>query len=373
MPGQSDSSARTTREVGVNGTGNNGVGKAPQGPELNRLRTELAPAVLEAVMAKAPAFLWTTDRELRIELTLGGGLLQFGVHPGESAGRTIYEYLGGRDDSLPPIAAHLAALRGESRDYDYEWKGRQLTARTEPLRDESGAAVGVLGIAVDVTDLRLAQKATKEQERELAVARKHEPLARLNRTRLSELTDVYTALLGVSERLQAAVPADDPRHGDVEQLLRVTSRGADLLRDLRDSSGESPLRESRAPVELEGAETILLVDDEPQVRGFVRRALEGYGYRVLEAGLVDEALALGASYQGQIHLLLTDVVLPGMSGPQLAARLAPLRPEMRILYMTGYADDAIVHRGVLSAGQSLLVKPFTSLGLAHEVKKVLRI
>jgi CheY-like chemotaxis protein len=213
----------------------------------------------------------------------------------------------------------------------------------------------------------------KEHARELAVARKHEPLARLNRTRLSELTDVYTALLGVTERLHASVPADDPRHGDVEQLLRVTSRGADLLRDLRDSSGESPLRESRTPVELEGAETILLVDDEPQVRGFVRRALEGYGYRVLEAGLVDEALALGSSYAGQIHLLLTDVVLPGMSGPQLAARLAPLRPEMRILYMTGYADDAIVHRGVLSAGQSLLVKPFTSLGLAHEVKKVLRI
>ena len=61
-----------------------------------------------------------------------------------------------------------------------------------------------------------------------------------------------------------------------------------------------------------------------------------------------------------------------MSGPQLAARLAPLRPEMRILYMTGYADDAIVHRGVISAGQALLVKPFTSLGLAHEVKKALR-
>ena len=107
--------------------------------------------------------------------------------------------------------------------------------------------------------------------------------------------------------------------------------------------------------------------------GFVRRALEEYGYRVLETSAVDEALALGASYPGRIHLLLTDVVLPGMSGPQLAARLAPLRPEMRILYMTGYADDAIVHRGVISAGQALLVKPFTSLGLAHEVKKALRI
>jgi CheY-like chemotaxis protein len=373
MPGQSDSSARTTREVGVNGTGNNGVGKGPEAPELSRLRREISPAVLEAVMAKAPAFVWTTDRELRIEFTLGGGLLQMGVRPNESAGRTIYEYLGNRDDSMPPIAAHIAALRGESRDYEYEYKGRQLAARTEPLRDEAGTPVGVLGIAVDITDLREAQKAAKELERELVVARKHEPLARLNRTRLSELTDVITALLGVSERLQHAVPADDARAADVDQLLRVATRGADLLRDLRDSGNESPVKDARTPIELDGAETILLVDDEPQVRGFVRRALEGYGYRVLEAGLVDEALALGSSYPGQIHLLLTDVVLPGMSGPQLAARLAPLRPEMRILYMTGYADDAIVHRGVLSAGQSLLVKPFTSLGLAHEVKKVLRI
>jgi DNA-binding response OmpR family regulator len=121
-----------------------------------------------------------------------------------------------------------------------------------------------------------------------------------------------------------------------------------------------------------GGETILLVDDEPTVRGFVKRALEHFGYRVLEAGGADEALALGEAYSGHIDLLLADVVLPGMNGPQVAARLAPLRPEMRILYMTGFADDALVHRGVVSAGQQLLVKPFSTLGLAHEVKKILR-
>ena len=144
------------------------------------------------------------------------------------------------------------------------------------------------------------------------------------------------------------------------------------MRELHQALAESPDKDPPVVTSPDGGETILLVDDEPQVRGFVRRALEENGYRVLETSAVDEALALGASYPGHIHLLLTDVVLPGMSGPQLAARLAPLRPEMRILYMTGYADDAIVHRGVISAGQALLVKPFTSLGLAHEVKKALR-
>jgi CheY-like chemotaxis protein len=120
-------------------------------------------------------------------------------------------------------------------------------------------------------------------------------------------------------------------------------------------------------------ETVLVVEDEDAVRELTRRLLARNGYQVLLASGGLAALETARVHPGEIHLLLTDVVLPGMSGPQLAARLAPLRPEMRILYMTGYADDAIVHRGVLSAGQSLLVKPFTSLGLAHEVKKVLRV
>jgi two-component system, cell cycle sensor histidine kinase and response regulator CckA len=120
-------------------------------------------------------------------------------------------------------------------------------------------------------------------------------------------------------------------------------------------------------------ETVLLVDDEPAVRAFVRRTLEDYGYRVLDVGTGDEALSLAQSYPGPIHLLLTDVLLPSLNGPQVAARLAPLRPEMRILYMTGYADTAVVDRGVVAAGQALLVKPFTPLGLAHEVRKVLRV
>jgi CheY-like chemotaxis protein len=174
-----------------------------------------------------------------------------------------------------------------------------------------------------------------------------------------------------AERLQAeGGDALGAVHEEVEHIARAAGQGVDLVRQLRDAV-RAGLAGDVSP-ELGGGETILLVDDEPQVRGFVRRALEEYGYRVLETSVVDDALEIGASYPGRIHLLLTDVVLPDMSGPQLAARLAPLRPEMRILYMTGYADDAIVHRGVLAAGQALLIKPFTSIGLAHEVRKVLR-
>ncbi len=120
------------------------------------------------------------------------------------------------------------------------------------------------------------------------------------------------------------------------------------------------------------AGTILLVEDEPQVRAIARQMLEDSGYHVLEAGDVEEALRIGASHPGRLDLLLADVVMPGMSGPQIAARLAPVRPEMRILYMSGYMNDTSVHRSVVSAGQALLAKPFTAFGLAHEVRKALR-
>jgi CheY-like chemotaxis protein len=329
---------------------------------------------LRLLLEKSPAILWTTDRELRVSRSLGAGLSALGLRSGDGEGVTIYEFFGNRSESYPPIAAHVAALRGEARDLEYRWNGRLFGLHIEPLRDEEGHGVGVVGVGFDLTDRRTSERAFKQLEGELLDARKDSSLHTLLRLRLTELSDVLSTVVGTAER--AGTDGPGTRSEAIDQILRVAERGADMLRELHEALGEKHSEKkpeaSPAVPDSEGGETILLVDDEPQVRGFVRRALEEHGYRVLETSAVDEALALGASYPGRIHLLLTDVVLPGMSGPQLAARLAPLRPEMRILYMTGYADDAIVHRGVISAGQALLVKPFTSLGLAHEVKKALR-
>jgi CheY-like chemotaxis protein len=93
---------------------------------------------------------------------------------------------------------------------------------------------------------------------------------------------------------------------------------------------------------------------------------------VLEAESVAAALEIGESFAGPIDLLLTDVVMPEMSGREDAARLAARRPEMRILYMSGFADEDVVRRGVLSAGQALVAKPFTMVRLTHEVRRALR-
>jgi PAS domain S-box-containing protein len=120
-----------------------------------------------------------------------------------------------------------------------------------------------------------------------------------------------------------------------------------------------------------GTETILLAEDANGLRILARRILERNGYRVLEASNGDEALQICEQHQGAIHLLLTDVVMPGISGPALADRVALLHPATRVLYTSGYTDDAIVQRGVLSAGTAFLQKPYTSETLARKVRDVL--
>ncbi len=107
------------------------------------------------------------------------------------------------------------------------------------------------------------------------------------------------------------------------------------------------------------------------VRRFAREILSGNGYKVLEAGNGREALLLSEAHRGEIHLLLTDVVMPKMSGRELTERIRPLRPDLRILYMSGYIDDAILRRDVLEDGAPFLQKPFTSEVLARKVREVL--
>ncbi len=120
-----------------------------------------------------------------------------------------------------------------------------------------------------------------------------------------------------------------------------------------------------------GSETILLVEDEEAVRSMVRGLLETHGYRVFAADQAREVLQFCQLESGAIHLLLTDVVMPRMSGRELAERVIALHPETRVLYMSGYTDDAIVQHGVLNPGVAFIQKPFTPDALMGKVREVL--
>jgi len=132
-----------------------------------------------------------------------------------------------------------------------------------------------------------------------------------------------------------------------------------------------PVRSVERPTTLRGSETVLLVEDDEQVRVVARGILRRHGYHVLEASNGGEAMLLCEAHSRPIHLLISDVVMPHMSGPELARRLAQVRPEMKVLCMSGYTDDSVVRHGVVDSDIAYLQKPITLETLTRKVREVL--
>ena len=138
-------------------------------------------------------------------------------------------------------------------------------------------------------------------------------------------------------------------------------------------TGKSAQIETKDPAERirRGHETILLVEDEPAILNVGKLMLERLGYRVLAAATPGEAIDLAEKHAGEIHLLLTDVVMPEMNGRDLARRLMSLYPEVKRLFMSGYTADVIAHHGILQEGTHFIQKPFLMKDLAESVHKAL--
>ena len=138
-----------------------------------------------------------------------------------------------------------------------------------------------------------------------------------------------------------------------------------------DEDAEQASRKPSEEHSYRGSETVLLVEDEESLRRLTRQFLEQSGYHVIEAANGSLALEVVQEHLGPIHLLLSDVVMPGMSGPALAAMLAPLHPETKVLYVSGYTGRFAVHNGLLDARMRLLQKPFSKDGLLQKVRQTL--
>ena len=148
--------------------------------------------------------------------------------------------------------------------------------------------------------------------------------------------------------------------------------------DCRRGSGAAAVDQPTQPDEEQspaclatGAETLLLVEDEEELGDLLAEVLATSGYTVLKARDCEDAIRICDEHEGPIHLLLTDVIMPQMSGRELAARVQPRRPTMKVLYMSGYTDSAIVHHGVLDHGIAFLQKPFAPATVTQKVREVL--
>jgi two-component system, cell cycle sensor histidine kinase and response regulator CckA len=160
------------------------------------------------------------------------------------------------------------------------------------------------------------------------------------------------------------------QHGGAIYVDSVVGKGTTFSIYLPRATGRLGVWSATAPTPERGRETILLVEDEAAVRDLAAEILLEYGYTVLTA-VPDGALTLVARHPGDIHLLLTDVIMPQISGPVLAANVLRLRPETRVLFMSGYTDDAIVPKGVLDDPSRLLMKPFRAGELLAKVREIL--
>jgi PAS domain S-box-containing protein len=156
--------------------------------------------------------------------------------------------------------------------------------------------------------------------------------------------------------------ASQPGEGTTFTILLPATAAADL------ALGSPAAEPANSP---RGSETVLLVEDEEALRRLSRRVLAQFGYTVIEAPDGEEALHLAEAYHGPINLVLTDVVMPRLSGRDLAERVRASHPEAKILFMSGYTDDAVVQHGVQTQSVALLRKPFTPYALAARIREVL--
>jgi len=489
---------------------------------------------LSMMMDKMPAVLWTTDTELRFTSGMGAGLETLGLRAHEMEGKSLFEYFHTDDPEFIAIAAHRKALAGQSVTYEIEWQKHVFDSHVQPLKGSDGQLLGVIGVALDITD-------RKHLADQLRVSQKMQAVGELAGGVAHDFNNLLMIVKGHAEMLLDRIDSSSARH-NLEQIQGATERAATLTRQLLAFSRKQVLQpkvldlnnvvagmikmfsrvigenidlaflpgSKLAPVKADpgqmeqvllnlvvnardampdggrltietcnveldsvsasqhsvmeagsyvmlivtdtgcgmdagtqarifepffttkgqgkgtglglatvygvvkqsggfiwvysevdhgstfkiylpqvtadlergaiektsrgahpGTETILFVEDEQSVRELVRDYLGKSGYRVLQAADGVQALEVAAAHKGPIHILVTDVVMPRLSGRELVTRITGSRPAIKILYISGYTDDSIFRHGVLEGGVAFLQKPFNLKDLAQKIRQVL--
>jgi PAS domain S-box-containing protein len=524
-------------ELAFLGTAINGMLEDLENSQIDRHEGR---ARLSLIMEKMPAVLWTTDKNLRFTSSVGAGLEKLGARSSELTGKTLFEYFETDDPEFTPIRAHRQALAGESVTYELEWQDLAFETHVQPLHSSEGELLGVIGVALDITDRKqladqLRQSAKMQAIGELAggvahdfnnllmVVKGHAEMltdrlanvpadlsasARHNVEQIQQAAERAAALtrqLLAFSRMQVLQPRvldlNDAVAGMIQMVSRVIGENIELAflpggklgcvkadptqmeqvvlnlvvnaRDAMPDGGRLTIETSNVELDREyvaqhavvepgsyvmltvsdtgtgmdeatqsrifepffttkgqgrgtglglatvygvvkqsggyiwvyselghgttfkvylplvqdeaekaseektisgpapGTETILFVEDEESVRELVGEYLQARGYRIIEASDGLQAIDLAEKHKGAIQLLITDVVMPRLSGRELATRLAAKRPGLKVLYISGYTDDSIFRHGVLEGGMAFLQKPFNLKSIAQKVREVL--
>jgi PAS domain S-box-containing protein len=520
-------------EIGYLGESINGMLEDLERTQIQRHEDETR---LGVMIEKMPVVLWTTDTDLRFTSSMGAGLKALGLRPNEVVGKSLFEYFRTEDPEFPAIAAHRKALEGESATFEIEWEKRFLEAHVQPLHSNEGDTLGVIGVALDITDRqRLADQLRQSQKMQaigelaggvahdfnnlLMVVKGHAEMLLDRLPDSSPLRHSIEQMQGASERAagltrqllafsrkQVLQPVVLDLNGVVAGMIQMVSRviGEDIelvflpslklglvkadpsqmeqvvlnlvvnARDAMPEGGKLTIETSNAVIDRSyaakhpggmepgayvmltvsdngcgmdaktqarifepffttkgqgkgtglglatvygvvkqsggfiwvysevgrgttfkihlpqvtsqvekaatekissrpaaGTETILFVEDEESVRDLVRDYLTATGYHMLEAPDGVRALEVAAAHKGPIHMLITDVVMPRLSGREVATQIAAQRRDMKVLYISGYTDDSVFRHGVLEGGVAFLQKPFNLKTLAQKIREVL--
>jgi len=310
--------------------------------------------------------IFTFDAAGRVTSWNTGAQRLMGYPPAAILGQPVARLYSPEDVANAVAQRQLEQAAAADHIESEEWRVRQDGSRfwahvtTTALRDSAGR---LGGFGTVMRDLTLEERARLSQ--------KMEAIGQLAGGVAHDFNNLLTVIAGYTSMMLTSVGLDDSLRVPLGEIREAAERATSLTRQLlaltsaRQSVADDQLTEAQ------GHETILLVEDEQGVRKLTRLVLESHGYTVIEVSNGARALEAARAHRGPIHLLVTDVVMPQMSGSELAQHLHGSHPSAKVLFMSGYTDDAVVRHGVIEAEAAFLQKPFAPHALAQKVRDVL--